>query len=82
MARMRIHHDVVRAARDVTAAMKRIDKDIKDVAEASGILLALLDNAEGTETLSSIRANTGFQLVGNLSGAYEELAGFLATVAR
>lgn len=82
MRRRRPDHDMVNAARNLAGAMKRVSEGINDVAVTSAKLLALLDNAEGTETLSSIRADTAFQLVGNLSGAYEELAGFLATVAR
>lgn len=66
------------AARDVRLAMTSVHTGINAVASTTGILMAMADNADGTETLSSIRSDECYQLVGALSKAYGELADFLA----
>ena len=73
--------EMVATARKVADAMRDIDAGIQALAVHSGKLLALMDNADQVETLSSIRSDTAYQLVGNLSQAYNDLAGFLKSEA-
>ena len=70
--------DIAEAARRVTAAMFRINAGIESLARESGWLLAMADNAAQVETLSSIRADTGYQLVKAIADAYDDLARYFS----
>ena len=43
--------------------------------------MAMRDNADAVDTLYSVRANEGYQLVAQLGRAYDDLAGYLRGLA-
>ena len=70
------------AARDVRIGMQNLNSAIKDIAMAGGKLLGLIDNRRGTETLSSIQADQGYQLMSALANAQVSLADFWLEVGK
>lgn len=74
--------ELAEVARDVRIGMENLNSAIKDVAMAGGQLLALIDNQAGTETLSSIQADQGYQLMAKLAGAQADLADFWIQVGK
>ena len=69
--------DMAEAARRVREAMTSVHDGITHVAAECGWLMAMADNADRVETLSSVRADMTFQLVEQLYLAYDNLAAHL-----
>lgn len=74
--------ELAESARDVRIGMENLGSAITDVALAGGRLLALLDNQAGTETLSSIQADQGYQLMRGLNDAHVALIDFWIQVGK
>lgn len=69
-------------ARDVRIAMANLNGAINEAALAGGKLLALIDNRNGTEILSSIQADQGYQLMKGLNDAHVALIDFWLEVGK